>query len=296
MRTNRFWYHVMAIAAIVIWGVTYISSKVLLNYGLTPSSIFFYRFILAYAALLLICHRRLFSDSFKDEVLMLLAGMTGGSMYFLFENTALIYTQASNVSLILSVAPILTTFIHKGLHRNEPMGRHLLAGSFIAFAGVALVVYNGGVVLKLNPLGDFLTILAALMWALYSNLLKGLTGSYDTFFITRKVFFYGLLTILPDFLFHPLRADWVVLSQPVVVLNLLFLGLVASMLCYLAWNLATRKLGVIRVTNYIYLGPVVTLVASAILIHERITLVAILGCLLILGGVILADKKGTSTT
>jgi len=291
MPTNRFWYHLIAIVTIIIWGTTYISTKVLLNHGLSPSSIFFCRFVLAYIPLGLLSHRRLFAASFKDEGLMLLAGMTGGSMYFLFENTALTFTQASNVSLILSVAPILTTLIHKILNPGVALGRHLMVGSFIAFAGVALVVYNGGVVLKLNPLGDFLTIMAALMWAFYGNILKSLSGRYDTLFITRKVFFYGLLTILPDFIFHPLSAPWGILMQPIVGLNLLFLGLIASMLCFLAWNLATRKLGVLRISNYIYLGPVVTLIASAILIQERITLIALVGCLLILGGVFLAEKR-----
>lgn len=288
---TRFWYHVMAIVTIVIWGITFISTKVLINHGLSPSSIFFCRFALAYVPLVLLSHNRLFAASIKDEGLMLLAGMTGGSLYFLFENTALTFTQASNVSLILSVAPILTTLIHKAIHRGEALGRYLMTGSLIAFVGVAMVVYNGGVVLKLNPLGDFLTIMAALMWAFYGNILKSLSGRYDTLFITRKVFFYGLLTILPDFIVHPLSAPWNVLIQPIVGLNLLFLGLIASMLCFLAWNLATRKLGVLHVTNYIYLGPVVTLVASAILIQERITLIALVGCLLILGGVFLAEKR-----
>lgn len=289
--TSTYGFHILAIVTMVIWGTTFISSKVLLNHGLTPSAIFFYRFVLAYASLLFFSHKRWWAQSVKDEVLLLLAGVTGGSLYFWFENTALTFTQASNVSLILSVAPILTTLVHKLLDRHEPLGRHMVSGSLIAFVGVSLVVYNDGVVLKLNPLGDFLSILAALMWAFYGNIMKRLTRRYDTLFITRKVFFYGLLTILPAFLFEPFVVSWSVLLEPIVGLNLLFLGLVASMLCFLAWNLATHKLGVLRVTNYIYLGPVVTLVASALLIQERITLVALAGCLLILGGVFMAERS-----
>jgi len=109
-------------------------------------------------------------------------------------------------------------------------------------------------------------------------------------FITRKVFFYGLLTILPVFLFEPLRFDAEVLFKPVVWMNLLFLGIIASMLCYIAWNTATKKLGVLRVTNYIYFSPLVTLIASSILLNEKLTFVAMVGSAFILGGVYAAER------
>jgi len=160
----------------------------------------------------------------------------------------------------------------------------------MAFAGVALVVYNGGVVLKLNPLGDILVLLAALMWAFYSVIIKTLNGKYSALFVTRKVFFYGLLTTLPVFIVQPFDVRFDTLLQPIVWINLLFLGLVASMLCFISWNLSAKTLGIVRITNYVYFSPVVTLVTSVFLLHERITPIALAGSVLILSGVYLAEK------
>jgi len=280
----------MAILTVIIWGTTYISTKVLIENGLRPAEIFFYRFLMAYVCIWLFSGRRIWSDNWKDELLFMASGLTGGSMYFLFENTALTITLASNVALILCTAPILTTFLYFLLHRGEKLKPNFIFGSLLAFLGVALVIFNGGFILKISPLGDALTILAALMWAFYSLIIKNLNGKYATLFVTRKVFFYGLLTILPIFIFEPLRFDSKVLFQPLVLMNLLFLGIIASMLCYISWNTATKKLGVLRVTNYIYFSPIVTLIASAVIINEKLTLVALMGSVFILFGVFMAEK------
>lgn len=287
---RSYWYHVIALITVLIWGVTFISTKVLLFNGMTPSEIFLCRFLLAYISIWFFSWRKVLANNLHDELLFLAIGMTGGSLYFMFENTALSYTLASNVSLIICTAPILTALVNFLVHRNEKIRSNLIYGSLLAFAGVGLVVYNGGVILKLNPLGDLLTILAALMWAFYSLIIKNLSGKYSTFFITRKVFFYGLLTILPVFILKPFITDFQTLTKPTVLFNLLFLGLVASMLCYIMWNLAAKKLGVMRITNYIYFTPLVTLIASAIIIDETITIIALIGSGFILSGVWLAEK------
>ena len=290
MPKKLYCYHLMAIFTVIIWGTTYISTKELIGHGLRPSEIFFYRFLMAYCCIWFFSWRRLWAASLKDELLFVAAGLTGGSLYFLFENTALGITLASNVSLILCTAPILTAFLYFLLHRGERLKSNLIYGSLMAFTGVALVIFNGGFILKINPLGDMLTLLAALMWAFYSLIIKNLNVRYPTLFVTRKVFFYGLLTILPTFCFVPLRFDTKLLSHPSVLMNLLFLGLIASMFCYILWNAAAKKLGVVRVTNYIYLSPVVTLLASSILINETITAMALLGSAFILSGVYVAER------
>lgn len=90
-----------------------------------------------------------------------LGGMTGGSFYFFTENTALEITLATNVSFIVCTAPLLTTILSLWIYKKEKATRGLIGGSLLALVGVALVVYNGSFVLKISPLGDFLTLLAA---------------------------------------------------------------------------------------------------------------------------------------
>jgi len=290
MRTNKI-YHAIAFSIVVIWGTTFISTKVLLLHGLSPEDIFFYRFTLAYIGIGLINRNRLFAKSWKDELIFFLTGITGGSAYFLSENFALKITQASNVALIVCAAPLLTAIFSHIFLKNEKLNRRLFQGSFLAFIGVALVVFNGKFILKLNPLGDLLSFFAALSWAFYTILLKQVSNRYPIGFITRKVFFYGLLTILPAFIVHPFTFDTQLLLKPVIYGNLLFLGIAASLLCFFFWNTVIKNLGAIQTTNYVYFVPSITLITSSLILNETITVFAVAGMLMILSGVFWVERR-----
>ena len=253
MKLTHGYYHLIAILTVAIWGLTFIATKVLINHGLTPQEIFFYRFLIAYIGIWAISPKHLFADNLKDELWLVAGGVFGGSLYFFTENTALGITQASNVAFIICTAPLLTTILSLLFYKSEKATKGLIYGSLLALIGVGLVVFNGSVVLKLSPVGDLLTLLAALSWAFYSLVIKRMTGRYPTVFITRKIFFYGVLTILPAFLLHPLQPDFDVLLQPLVLSNLLFLAVLASLICYILWNVVLKQLGTMRASNYIYL-------------------------------------------
>ena len=288
-------YHIVAFIIVVIWGTTFISTKILLINGLSPEDIFFYRFILAYIGIWLFGKNRLFGKNWKDEGIFVLIGITGGSAYFLTENYAVKITQVTNVAFIVCVAPLLTAVLSHFFLKNEKLKLRLIASAIIALFGVALVVFNGKFVLQLNPVGDLLSFLAALSWAFYTILLKRVSSRYPISLITRKVFFYGILTILPFFMVEPLTTDIQLLFRPVIYLNILFLGVVASLLCYFFWNIAIKHLGAVQATNYVYIVPIITLIASAIILDEIITVFALTGMLLILFGVIWAERgKGLS--
>ncbi len=289
-KPKAYWYHIITILTVVIWGTTFVSTKVLIGYGLSPIEILFYRFLLAYVCIWFVCPRKLLAKNIKDELLFVGTGLCAGSLYFVLENTALKITLASNVSLIICTAPIFTAFLSHFIYRKEHIKSHLIFGSIIALLGVALVVFNGSFILRINPLGDILTILAALSWAFYGIILKKLNGHYSTLFITRKVFFYGIITLVPFMLFSSDVFHPDLLTDPVTIVNLLFLGVVASLLCYIMWNSAVKELGVIQTSNYIYFVPLVTLLTSAIVINEQITSIALLGSVFILFGVYVAEK------
>jgi len=290
--TKPYLYHVIAIVTVVIWGTTFISTKVLINIGLTPTEIFFFRFVMAYVCIWFVSPKRIFANNVRDELMFVLLGLTGGSLYFMAENTALGITFASNVSLILCTTPLLTAFLTFLFYKKEKsLNKNFIIGSCIAILGVALVVYNGSFVLKVSPLGDFLTFIAAITWAFYSVILVRLGKTYTSSFITRKVFFYGIVTLIPFLPFYPIMFDWNIISTPVVMFNLLFLGVIASMLCFLSWNIAVKKIGTIQTSNYLYLVPFVTMIASSVILDEHITTIAIIGSIFILLGVYFGEKK-----
>lgn len=288
---NNYTYHLVAIVVVAIWGLTFISTKVLIGHGLSPQEIFLLRFLMAYVGIWFISPRKLFADNWKDELWLLLGGITGGSFYFLTENMALEITLATNVAFIVCTAPLLTTILSLLIYKKEKATRSLIGGSLLALVGVALVVYNGSFVLKISPLGDFLTLLAALSWAFYSLIMKKMANRYRTTFITRKIFFYGVLTILPAFLFRPWQSAYSLLLEPSVLFNLLFLGVLASLACFVVWNMVLKQLGTVRASNYIYLNPLFTLVGSAVFLGEQLTIVALMGAVLILGGVYWAGRR-----
>lgn len=283
---------IAAILVVFIWGETFVSTKVLIGKGLLPSDIFFYRFTLAYIAIWFITPgKKLFCGNIRDELTMLLLGITGGSLYFLVENSALQYSTASNVSILVCSAPLLTAILMSIFYKDEKMKAIQVLGSIVSFIGMALVVLNGEVVLKLNPLGDMLAIAAALTWGFYSVLIKKVSDRYDVRFTTRKVFGYGLLTILPVFFARPLDIDPATLGQPVVWSNLVYLGLIASLVCFVVWNWCLPRLGTVQTTNLIYCQPFFTMLVSSIWLGERITWMAIVGAAVLIGGMMLTNYR-----
>lgn len=282
-------YHILALVTIAVWGTTFVSTKVLLAHGLTPPEIMFYRFIIAYA-LTWIFARKLWADTWKDELLLAVAGFTGGTLYFLAENTAIDYSITSNVALVVCVTPVLTALL-TSLCYKERITARLVVGSVVSLLGVGFVVLNG-TVLQIHPLGDALALVAAFAWAVYSVVVRRFDGRYTIWFVTRKVFFYGIVTMIPFIAagigggLHLER-----LTIPIVAGNVLFLSVVASMLCFYSWNLVLEKLGTVRASNYMYTQPLVSLACSAAVLGEPITHIALLGTVFILVGIYVAERK-----
>lgn len=294
MLDQRLLYHATAFLVVSIWGSTFVFTKLLLLAGLTPAQIFTLRFIIAYLMLLVFClwrGIRWMADSWKDELLMAGLGISGGSLYFLAENGAMNYTTTTNTSLIVCLCPLFASALISLFYKSQSLNRTQTFGTLMAAAGVVVVVMNGHFVLHLSPKGDALAFVACLCWAVYSLLMIPANARYDTVFITRKVFFYGLLSMIPYFILRPGLNTHLLLGQPALLWNLLFLGCVASTLCFLAWNWAMKKLGAVVVTNYVYFNPVVTILFAWLLLSESITVYFLLGTLLILVGMYLSDRR-----
>lgn len=282
--------HAGAMFAIIVWGTSFVSTKVLIDNGLHAVEIYIYRFLLAYLLILAFCHKKFMSNNWRDEFLFLVTGLCGGSIYFIAENTALNYTLVSNVSLITTLAPLLTTLLIGMLYKTERPGRWIYVGSLIALVGVACIIFKNGFNLKVMPLGDLLALSAAFSWAIYSVVLRKVNANYSAMFITRKTFFYGLLTALPFLAAEPEICPVDVLMRPIVASNILFLGLTASLIAYLIWAQTVKKLGAVKASNYLYFQPIVTMIFSAIVFdNDPITIIGCAGCALIIGGIWLGD-------
>lgn len=290
-KNSVYFYHLVAFVTVAIWGTTFVATKVLMLNGLSPAMIFTLRFSIAYILMLCINHKRILSDTWKDELKMVLLGITGGSLYFLSENEAMNFTTTTNTSLIVCSCPLFATLLVRLVYRDSSRIRFMqLVGSLLAFAGMVIVVLNGKFVLHLSPVGDALAFTACMCWAVYSLLMKAVSGNYSAAFITRKVFFYGVLTILPYYAFFPGMPTAEVLCRPQVAGNLLFLGCLASMVCFLTWNWCISKLGAVKATNWVYFNPITTMIFASLVLNETITSYFLVGATCILAGMYLANK------
>jgi drug/metabolite transporter (DMT)-like permease len=283
--------HLLAAVATFVWGTTFISTKVLLRY-ISPVEILFIRFTIGFLVLLAMYPHRLKVGKKKQELYFAAAGLSGITLYFLLENIALTCTYASNVGVIVSAAPFFTAIFAHLFLDGEKLRFSFFIGFLVAVLGIYLISFNGSNVLKLNPTGDLLAVLAAAVWAVYSVLLRKISAfHYHAIQTTRRVFFYGLVFMIPALFIFDFKPHFELLIEPIVVFNMLFLGVGASALCFVAWSSAVNTLGAVKTSIYIYLVPVITVVTSVIILNEKITIIAAIGTALTLAGLFISERR-----
>lgn len=279
--------HIAAAVTILIWGTTFISTKVLLQ-AFTPVSILFIRFVIGFLSLIIIYPHRLKLTDKKQELIFAAAGFCGVTLYYLLENIALTYSTASNVGVIISVAPFFTALLSCFMLKSAKPKLHFFIGFIIAMTGIVLI--SGNDALRLNPLGDILALSAAVVWALYSVLTRKISEfNYPVIQTTRRIFMYGILFMIPMLFALDFGVRLENLMDIKYLSNLLFLGFGASALCFVTWNSAVKLLGTVKTSAYIYAVPVITVVTSVIVLKEQVTTVIILGTSLTLAGLIISE-------
>ncbi|WP_445321890.1 DMT family transporter [Paenibacillus sp. FSL H7-0326] len=283
--------HMLAMFTIFIWGTTFVSTKLLLS-DFNPIEVLFLRFLIGYFILLLLYPRSVKTSSIKEELLFAGAGLSGVTLYFLLENIALTLTLAASVGIIVSIAPFFTALFAHFFLEGEKLSVSFIVGFIIALIGILLIGFNGSFVLKLNPLGDFLAILAPIFWAIYSVLMKKISErNYHTIGSTRKVFFYGLIFMLPTLLLFDIDLSFSKLTEPMSLLHLLYLGIGASALCFVTWNRAVGILGAVKTSIYIYFVPVITVIASHLVLSEPLSWAIVIGAVLTLVGSFISERR-----
>ena len=283
--------HLAAIITIIIWGTTFVATKVLLR-TFTPVEILMTRFVIGYIALLILKPGLLKLQHLKQELWFVGAGLSGVTIYYLLENIALTYTTASNVGIITSISPFMTAILSVLFLRTRKPSWLFYVGFIVSMTGVLLLNFQGGAAVHVNPVGDILALLATVAWATYSVITHKIGElNLNVIQATRHIFFYGILFMLPLTFFFDFKLDSAQLMAPINLGNLLYLGLGACALCFVTWNSAVKILGPVRSSLYIYLIPVITLVFSVWLLHEPLTPMLIVGAALTLVGLWLSENS-----
>ena len=283
--------HLAALFTVVNWGTTFIATKLLLE-AFTPIEILLFRFVLGFLVLWLVCPRRLKVGDWHREAVFAAAGLTGVCLYYLLENIALTFSTASNVGVIVSASPLFVALFTLLLSRGKERPRwSFLLGFVVSMAGICLISFNGSQ-LSLDPRGDLLAVLAAVVWAVYSLLTKRIGGyGWNVIQTTRRIFGWGILFMIPAAAVMDFRLGLERLSEPSYVGMFLYLGLGACAACFVTWNFAIKTLGPIRTMVYIYLVPVTTVAASVLILREPFTWMVGAGTVLTLIGLLLSEGK-----
>lgn len=293
-------YHLVALFTIFVWGTTFVSTKVLLV-DFSPLWILLIRFVIGFCTLCLIRPHVLRLEKRKHELLFVAAGATGIAAYYLLENIALVFSTATAVGVIVAASPLFTGILSALLGDRSALNWHFFCGFLLAMGGLVVVSFGTGADDLMAVFGDFslfgnlLALLAALVWAVYSILVRRIAeAGYETVASTKRIFLWGLVFIVPaTLLFGGNLPSGEALLNWQNIANLLFLGLIASAACFVTWGASVKHLGATTSTTYIYLVPAITATASVLILGEPMNVLIVTGLAMTIGGLLLSQQRAT---
>lgn len=288
MRTNSVTSRLFAFITIAIWSATFVSSKVLLSY-FSPTDLHLIRLVIALLFSELLFFRITPFSGWRAELILIFTALTGSGLYQIAENYALLYSEAANVSLIVSTAPMLTIIISRLLKKVRKIGINFIIGFILAISGIALISFKDGFG-KSSILGFSLAFFSALCWALYTfGFELCVKCGVDDRTIVKRMFFYSILFVLPFSILDGKAIDFSRFMDIKVILNLIFLSLIAQSLAFLLWGKAIKALGGVEANVYIYLVPAMTQIFSIFFLGEKLTGLSFAGIVLVLVGLSFSD-------
>lgn len=288
---SKYLGYILATFTIIVWGGTFVATKELLV-TFSPAEILLYRFVIAFIALFVFYPKVFKFTNLKTEFMFMLAGISGISLYQLMENTALTYTAASNVSIMCSLIPFFTAIISLFFFKDERISKMFIIGFIISLVGIVLVTFNGKINLKVNPLGDLISFGSIILWGFYSVIIRKITNAgYNMLQVTRRVTMYGIIFILPSFFISGGKVDFDLILNTNNTIWLLYLGVLASAICFTTWNIAIDKIGAVKTSIFTYGNPIVTIILASIILNEKITLMGLCGMIITIFGLVISILK-----
>ena len=297
---------------VLVWGITFVNTRALLA-DFSAFEILVLRFLFAYVVLCA-CGRSyggakaMRRQSISDNCLCAAMGFSSVFAYQFLENSAIYYTNASNVAILASFGPVITALMMWTFAGKRRPRAIFFLGSGIAIGGITMVNLNGILVLELRPLGDLLAFGAMMSWGVYSVLLDKVNErGIPPLVAVRKAFGWSLVMMAPvaawgatdigrgalDGLFGvtlDAAANMERFSSPANWMNICFLGVFASAACFVLLSAACRTLGVVRTTVALYLIPVIGVVFAVAFLGEPITWMSGAGATITIIGVATANE------
>ncbi|HVE72731.1 MAG TPA: EamA family transporter [Thermoanaerobaculia bacterium] len=284
----------LAAIAIVFWGISFVATKAALA-EVSPSTLIFVRFAIGALVLLAIVRELPPRRAWGALAVM---GFVGVFVHQMLQAYALTMTSATNCGWLIGITPIWSAIL-SAIVLKERLGGWKLAGLAGGFAGALLVVTKGDFSASVfgtpSTIGDLMIFLSTINWAVYSVLGHKTIRELGPRRATTGAMLFGALMLAPAFV---ARRGWTELPRLSATGwgALLFLAVCCSALGYLFWYGALEHIEVSRVAALLYAEPLVTFAAAALLLGERVSAVVILGGVLVLASVLVAQYAPAVST
>ncbi len=298
LKHKTLWASLAIVLAVFLWGMSFVSMKIVITAGLPPFTMITLRYLIVSAVMiigfLMLKNKLNWKTLLKDQALFFWSGAIGITAYFLFEAKGIELTTASSASIIIAMVPVFSLFADWFFFKKRP-GWFQLMGIGVSIVGVWLIFQSTLSPLETasNPmLGNLLMLGACFCWVGYSVLSKNLLKTYNSFHITAIQSFYGTLLFIPFALIE--STAWIPVSG-MVWLHLLYLALLCSIFAYYLYNIALKHLGITIVSVYVNLIPVVGVLGGFLILKEPLLPIQAIGGLLIISSLFLVNQKPRSS-
>lgn len=283
---NKRFAHFLALIIMLVWGMSYLSIKVVVS-EINPTVSAFYRFFIAAIILFIVLKVRFPQEKVlkEDRLRMALGGLFGVALYFFFENYSVFFTSASNVAILISTIPIFTLLSQRIIFK-EKLTLYKVIGATLSVIGIIIIIASKERIslFSTGTLGDLMALGAALCWVVYNVVTSKFKGNYKSITVTTYQAIWGCIFLSPSLLFYKAT-----IPSRNVVLNLLFLSVFCSCIAYAIYIYCLPKLGATVLTTYINLQPIVSLISAKLLLQEEVTIYQVFGSLIIIAGVFIVS-------
>jgi drug/metabolite transporter (DMT)-like permease len=283
---------VYALGAMLFWGMSFVWTSILLeNYQ--PVSIIFIRLVISSLFLYGLLYLFKSGERIKrsDYWLFFLSALFNPFFYFLGENFGLKYTTSTVTSVIIATIPLFSP-LAAWISFREKLSWLNLAGIFVSFIGVLMMLLKADFSLVVNPLGILFLSGAVFAAIIYTVLLKKLSALYSPLKIIATQNLLGGLLFLPLFLIFDLpdfsieRITWRDIS------SILCLAILASSLSYVFFAKTVKAVGISKANVFTNLIPVVTAIFSFFVLSEEFSTVKLIGVVIVVSGVYISEING----
>lgn len=279
------------LTSVIFWGISFIATKYALM-ETKPLVIIFVRQLLGIVLLssIALYQKKSFAINFKDHKWILLLSAIS-SFHLYIQVTGLQYTTASNTGWIIGITPVFMVLL-SFIFFKERISFLQITGISIAFIGLLLLVSKGDLssIDLISNKGDLLVLLSSFTWAVYSLVGKKITINYPPLMTILYLFVMMSFYLIP-FTINSANISSMLSLSAKAWFSILFLGIFCSGIAYVLWAQSLNEMTASKVGAFLYIEPFVTVFAAWILLNEEISLLTFVSGLIIIGGVIIVNRK-----